>query len=240
MKVCVVTDNDFLYQTMQSIIKEDVYCDTTFDFYFSPWNVGLKKKYENEEFCPLKLSEQDDSFFSEYDLFLSLHCKQLFPASLVKNHRCINVHPGYNPYNRGWFPQVFSILNGAPAGVTIHVMDEELDHGPILYQETIEILEEDTSYDAYCKIQDLEVSMLKRYLPKIIQGLYDAFEMTSEGNVNYKADFDKLCQLDLDKVATYREIIAHLRAVSFQGYRNAYFLDKDGKKIYITVNLEKE
>ncbi len=84
---------------------------------------------------PICLKECDNSFFDKYILFISLHCKQIFPQRLTDNYRCINIHPGYNPYNRGWFPQVFSILNKNTAGVTIHEIDQELDHGPIIYQE---------------------------------------------------------------------------------------------------------
>ena len=51
----------------------------------------------------------------------------MFPVDMVRNYRCINVHPGLNPYNRGWFPQTFSLVNHFPVGVTIHEMDAHLD-----------------------------------------------------------------------------------------------------------------
>jgi methionyl-tRNA formyltransferase len=182
----------------------------------------------------------DEKFFRQYEVFLSLHCKQLFPEKLVRNHRCVNIHPGFNPYNRGWFPQVFSIINKKPVGVTIHEMDEELDHGSILYQEKIDIKLYDTSWSVYHRIQQKEVELLEKYLLDIIEKRYNKKAMLSEGNINYKSDFEKICRIDLSKQATYGEVIDLLRATTFDGYDNAYFMDDDGNKIYVNINLKKE
>src|SRR5690349_163732 len=66
------------------------------------------------------------------DVVISLHSKQIFPPGLVSGARCVNVHPGLNPFNRGWTPHVFSLVNGLPAGATIHEIDAEIDHGAII------------------------------------------------------------------------------------------------------------
>ena len=72
-------------------------------------------------------------------LIISLHCKQLFPKGLISTVKCINVHPGLNPHNRGWYPQVFSIINKRPLGATIHEIDEELDHGDVIAQKEVPV-----------------------------------------------------------------------------------------------------
>jgi methionyl-tRNA formyltransferase len=51
----------------------------------------------NDDQCVSDLKES-------YHLILSFNCKQIFPADLVSSVTCKNVHPGFNPYNRGWFP----------------------------------------------------------------------------------------------------------------------------------------
>ena len=53
----------------------------------------------------LNVHKQVSNITKNYNLVMSIHCKQLFPTELVNNVRCVNVHPGLNPYNRGWFPQ---------------------------------------------------------------------------------------------------------------------------------------
>lgn len=235
MKICVLTDNAYIFEGFSGLLSR--FPEHRFDFFYSPWNGAFTP---SEHFRPLRLREQDEDFFASYDLFLSLHSKQLFPTALVENHLCINVHPGLNPYNRGWFPQVFSILNGLPVGVTIHKMDAELDHGPILWQEELAVRAEDTSKDIYDRILAKEIEMLQQHLPDLLAGNYTLTPMPHEGNINYKADFDALCEIHRDEPATYGQVIDRLRALTHAPYENAYFVDDDGKKVYVGITLRKE
>lgn len=235
MNICIFTDNAVIYEGFCALLPR--YPEHTFDFFYSPWNKAFSPR---ENFRPLRLKEQNEKFFQGYDLFLSLHSKQLFPDALVENHLCINVHPGLNPHNRGWFPQVFSILNGLPTGVTIHKMDSELDHGPILWQEKVPLYPQDTSKDIYDRILAKELEMLDRHLTDLLAGCYTLTPMEHEGNINYKADFDALCRIDRSQPATYGQVIDHLRALTHAPYQNAYFIDEDGKKIYVSITLRKE
>lgn len=240
MKICVLTDNEFIFEQFKIIIKERKIVHQ-FDFFFSSFNKTLLEKYRDSEvFMPIRLKNENDSFFQKYDLYFSLHSKQLFPDELVNRYRCINVHPGLNPYNRGWFPQVFSILNKYPVGVTIHEMDDELDHGPIIVQQEIPIFLHDTSYDVYQRIQQLEIKLLDEHLDELISGTYKTRLPISEGNINYKADFDKLCEIDLEKTGTFGEFIDLLRATTFKKYNNAFFYNEQGEKIYVSIELQVE
>lgn len=235
MKICVLTDNAYIFEGFTALLPR--FPAHHFDFFYSPRNQAF---FPSEKFRPLGLKEQTAIFFSGYDLFLSLHSKQLFPDELVENHLCINVHPGLNPHNRGWFPQVFSILNGLPTGVTIHKMDTELDHGPILWQEEVPLYPQDTSKDVYDRILAKELQMLEKHLPDLLAGNYTLTPMESEGNINYKSDFDALCRIDRDKDASYGEVIDFLRAMTHAPHQNAYFVDEDGKKVFVGITLKKE
>ena len=235
MKICVFTDNSYIYEGFSALLPR--FTEHTFDFFYSPWNRAFSPR---ENFRPLRLKDQGRDFYESYDLFLSLHSKQLFPTELVENHLCINVHPGLNPFNRGWFPQVFSILNGLPCGVTIHKMDAELDHGPILWQEEVPLLASDTSKDIYDRILKKELELLENHLGDLLAGNYSLTPMPHEGNINYKADFDALCRIDRDEPATYGAVIDRLRALTHAPYENAYFIDDDGKKVYVGITLRKE
>ena len=57
------------------------------------------------------------------------------------------------------------------------------------------------------------------------------------GNYNSIDDFRKLCHLDLDNLATLREHIDLLRALSHGKFRNGYFIDERGQKIFIKIEL---
>ncbi|MEX1190553.1 MAG: dTDP-4-amino-4,6-dideoxyglucose formyltransferase [Brumimicrobium sp.] len=182
-----------------------------------------------------------EELVGKFDLIISIHCKQLFPEDLIREVKCINIHPGFNPYNRGWFPQVFSILNGKPVGATVHEIDEQLDHGPIIAQEEIKITKTDTSSSLYNKIIDLEIELLRDCLIPILENNYETRKPIAEGNINYKSDFNELLELDLSKKQTIGETIDLLRALTHEPYKNACFIDEDtGERIYVNVNLSKE
>ncbi len=79
---------------------------------------------------------------------------------------CINVHPSLLPKYRGASPIQTAILSGDRAtGVTIIKMDESVDHGPILYQSTLELSDKD-SFDILSKKM---FQLAAEILPKIIK-----------------------------------------------------------------------
>jgi len=226
-KTLILTDNSFA-------------CDLAFelnrlhgdiDVYQSP-NGPLK------DIPRLDVRKQTAMMISDYSLVLSIHCKQIFPKLLVSAVRCVNVHPGLNPYNRGWFPQVFSIINGLPSGVTIHEIDEELDHGLIIAQREYKIDAWDTSGSAYAKIMAIERDLVLSHFLSIRDRNYQAVAPCEEGNLNFKKDFDRLKCLDLSEYGTFGEFINRLRALTHGDFQNAYFVDASGTKVFVRISLD--
>lgn len=242
-KVLLITDNEELLSRYQKLVKAkelDASADYSFEYAFSFRNKAMKEKYAGQDWIrPVNVKTETDELVSQYDLIFSLHCKQLFPEALVRGVRCVNVHPGLNPHNRGWFPQVFSIINGLPSGATIHEIDEDLDHGGIIAQKEVKIQSWDTSLTAYNKILDAELELLDNHLESILANNYTT-SRPAEGNLNLKKDFDALCEIDLEEKGTFREHINRLRALTHGSYANAYFTDENGDKIYLKLELRRE
>ena len=188
----------------------------------------------------LDLKSYPTAIIGQYKLILSIHCKQLFPAELLSSIRCVNVHPGYNPFNRGWFPHVFSIVNGLKTGVTIHEMDEQLDHGAIIAREEYILKSWDTSASAYANILKIERKLLLKHFISIRDGEYQTISPEAEGNINYRNDYEKLKFLNLDRRGTFKEFLSQLRALSHGELKNAYFHDENGKRVFVRVVLEPE
>lgn len=174
-----------------------------------------------------------------FDLIISYHCRQLFPAEVVSQIRCINIHPGFNPYNRGWYPGVFSIANGLPAGATIHEIDEKIDNGPIIAQKQIEILPEDTSGTVYPKIIQAEYDLLDEWFMPMLTGKYETFLPKEKGNLNYKKDYYALQKLDLKETLTMKQAIDKLRALTHAPYQNAYYVDEEGDRVYVSIEVKR-
>ncbi|MCB1121739.1 MAG: dTDP-4-amino-4,6-dideoxyglucose formyltransferase [Verrucomicrobiae bacterium] len=237
MRILVLTDNQFLHESFRKIVKEWELADADFDYRFSPSNKEIRP---SPDFFPLNVKTDSNQIVDTYNLVISLHCKQLFPPELVNRVRCVNVHPGYNPHNRGWYPQVFSIINKLPLGATIHEIDVELDHGPIIDQLEVPVYSWDTSLSAYERVLEAELHLLRKQLKEIVQGTYDSHQLQEEGNINFKKDFSNLCHLNLKEKTTVGGLIDRLRATSHGDFRNSYFLDENGHRVYVRVILEKE
>lgn len=235
--VLVITDNKQLFAHLRKCTEEIE--GATFTYRCSDLtNRGFKQAIESIPAIDIRNGQGE--FVDEFELIISLHCKQLFPADLVNRVRCVNIHPGYNPFNRGWYPQVFSILNDEPLGVTIHEMDDKLDNGRIIIQERVPIYSYDTSLSAYERVVSKEKELISSHLQEIVDGSYRTTPPCDEGTLNTKTDFSNLCKLDLREVTTLGKAIDHLRALTHGSFKNAYFHDSDGKKVYVSVTLTPE
>lgn len=242
-KILVITDNTSIFSTFEEIIsKHNLTKIVNFSYACSKVSFpNFENINSNAKFSMIHVKKQVDYILQNFDLVISAHCKQIFPKELVNGVKCINIHPGYNPYNRGWYPQVFSILNNQILGATIHEIDEYLDHGAIIAQKEVAITAFDTSLSAYQKVIEAEKELLSQYIIAILQNSYATTVPKIEGNINLKADFEKLCQIDLEENLTMKQAINKLRALTHGNFKNAYFVDNQtGKKIFINITLTAE
>jgi methionyl-tRNA formyltransferase len=235
LPVLILTDNVYLAGQFRALLAaKPALATVEFEYRCSP---ASEEAMRPSGIAPLSVKQEWESFPGRYSLVISAHCKQLFPAGMVQQVRCINVHPGLNPYNRGWFPQVFSILNKLPLGATIHEIDAELDHGPIIAQKPVPVFEHDTSLTAYNRVQAAEIELLDEHLEAIISGDYASFPAHATGNLNLKKDFNKLLTIDRNEVLTFGQAIDRLRALTHGSYQNAFFYDADGRKVFVNLVL---
>jgi methionyl-tRNA formyltransferase len=241
-KILFVTDNGLLYSRIKEVILADFpNLESVFEFRRSKSSTKERlytDGIENLEVIDVKIEYQ--FIIDNYEMVISLHCKQIFPVELVKNMLCINIHPGLNPYNRGWYPQVFAIINHTKLGATIHIMDEEVDHGPIIARKEVPVESYYTSKEAYEKVLDAEVDLFKNNIQSIIDGSFTTNYPEFEGDYHSIDDFNKLCMLDMNENLTLGEAVDKLRALSHGNYKNAYFFDNKGNRIYLKIDLSKD
>jgi methionyl-tRNA formyltransferase len=235
MNIFFVTDNRLWFEYLSGWKKQRT---EVVALYCSP--AGAHRFQEDialNRISVIDLVKESRDLAKRYDVGFSCHCKQLFPESLVETLPCFNFHPGYNPYNRGWFPQVFSIINGAPAGCTLHKMDAKIDHGPIVDQIEEEINAWDTSKDVYDRLLRNEFVLFEKWIDVLLAGDIEYKIPADIGGYNSIRDFERLCEIDLDKQVSFGHAIDYLRAMTFEGYKNAFFYDKSGNKISVSIEL---
>jgi phosphoribosylglycinamide formyltransferase-1 len=72
---------------------------------------------------------------------------RLVSASFVRafENRILNIHPSLLPAFPGLDAQRQALAHGVKiTGCTVHLVDEELDHGPIILQRSVEVKDDDT------------------------------------------------------------------------------------------------
>lgn len=237
-RVLILIDNITLLENIFDIVQELKQNDIIVEYRCSYRNNNKYSFLENYGVETIDVKKDTHYLINNYDVIISYHCLQIFPPELVNNKRCVNIHPGYLPYNRGWYPQIFSIIENTSLGATIHEIDCELDNGPIIDRVEVEKNIWDTSLSLYNKIIKAELLLFKNNYLSIIYNVYKTFTVEGNFKVHYKKDFDKLCTIDLNEVATFEEFYNKLRALSHGDFKNAFFLDKSsGKKVFLKLDV---
>ena len=84
---------------------------------------------------------------------------------------CVNVHPSMLPRHRGPSPVAFTILEGdETAGVSIMLLDEGMDSGPVIAQVEEPIDPEDTTESLTDRLFRRGAKLLVESLPRFLQG----------------------------------------------------------------------
>src|SRR3989344_1993223 len=107
------------------------------------------------------------------DLIIVAAYGKIIPKEIMNIPRfgVLNVHASLLPFYRGASPISAAILNGdKETGATIMLIDEELDHGPILAQARVLIAPDDTTESLGRKMADAGVNLLIDAAQKWIDG----------------------------------------------------------------------
>ena len=83
-------------------------------------------------------------------------------------NRIVNIHPSLLPSCPGAHAVQDALDHGVTvSGVTVHFIDEEVDHGPIIYQEPVPVLADDDEGTLHARIQEVE----HRVYPRVVDAL---------------------------------------------------------------------
>ena len=96
---------------------------------------------------------------AEVDLVLLAGFDRLITRTLIEAFplRIMNIHPGLLPAFKGLRAQADALGYGVKiAGATVHFVDEQADHGPIILQGAVAIGPEDTEAEVRSRILAVE------------------------------------------------------------------------------------
>lgn len=173
------------------------------------------------------------------DLGLSIYFGYILKPEMLSifSRGVLNLHPAYLPYNRGAYPNVWSIVDGTPAGVSIHYVDAGIDTGNVISRAGVPVLPTDTGHSLYRKLEDASSKLFEETWPAIVDGYPATIPQSGdEGTYHRMSDVDQIDRIDLDAPRTARELIDLIRARTFPPYGGAYF-EENGQKIYLRLEL---
>ncbi len=148
----------------------------------------------------------------------------IFPKGIVV------VHPSLLPKYRGATPIQSAILAGEDStGTTLFVMDEKVDHGPVLTTAQVPLLDMDTYSTLADKLAEASAALLIDTLPKYVHGEITPVPQ-SETGVTYTKKFSgEDGYVDLEK----NEPVAIWRKVRALNPEPGVWTTKDGKRMKI-------
>ena len=89
-------------------------------------------------------------------------------------HRILNIHPSLLPAFPGLDAQEQAFNYGVQVtGCTVHFVDEELDHGAIIVQRTIPVLETDDAHSLADRILEEEHFAYTEAIARVVSGQYE-------------------------------------------------------------------
>ena len=133
---------------------------------------GLDREvYDRQLVQELKSRQVDLVCLAGFMRLLSAHFVREFPQ------RILNIHPSLLPAFPGMDAQKQALDYGAKiTGCTVHFVDEHLDHGAIILQKTVPVLDSDDVHTLSARILEQEHSAYSEAIGLILSGDLEVVE----------------------------------------------------------------
>lgn len=192
-----------------------------------------KKKLKILDLESLKSQTARDKIMSaSADIAIVASYGQIIPESILNAARLgfINIHPSLLPKYRGPAPIQYAILNGErTTGISVMLLDDKMDHGPIIAQEASSIALDDDYITLHNRLAQQAAKLLADALPDWILG-----NLTIRPQDEKQATYTKLLSKEDGRIfwkTNARSIIQKIRA--FTPWPSAW-TTLEGKRVKIT------
>ncbi len=127
-----------------------------------------------------------------YDFVVSFGYRHILSKDIIAKLDCpiLNLHISYLPYNRAAHPNFWSFYDNTPAGVTIHLIDDGIDTGPIIYQRYVNFDRDEITFAKTYKrlIKEIE-ALFEQNIDDILAGHWVAKPQRGAGTIHFVKDF---------------------------------------------------
>ena len=150
----------------------------------------------------------------------------------------LNLHPSLLPYNRGKHPYYWSIVEGTPFGVSIHLIDEGIDTGKCVFQKRIPVGITQTGESLYQKSVEENIALFKECYERIVTLDFTAVEQENQvATFHWAHQIQAHSTIELDRQYCAGDLLNIIRARTFRNGPSACFY-LDGKKYFVRLQIE--
>jgi len=165
-----------------------------------------------------------------YDHIFRKKDMEIFPKGII------NLHSGYLPYNRGAHPNIWSIIDNTPAGVTLHYVDEGIDTGDIIARKKVDRSLWETAGSLYNKLQDASIDLFRDTWPMIKEGIAERIPQSGPGTYHTTRDIERIKKLD---IRGHEDFFRKIMGLSHENYNNLY-MEANGSKVFLEMKVNNE
>jgi len=197
----------------------------------------LQPEKLNNDFV-LKISNQ------EWDFFVTASYGKIISQKVldIPKNGAFNVHPSLLPLYRGASPVESAILNdNRETGVTIIMMDEKMDHGPIISQEVVYFKEWPTKIEVEEKLAKVGGVLLSQTINPYLDGEIEEQDQEHEVATFTKKITKEMGQIefsDLEKSLSDEKLAREIfiKIQSLNPWPGVFFFFKnENKKIRVKI-----
>ncbi len=151
---------------------------------------------------------------------LSVHYPKILQPKTISNYyKIYNIHPGYLPWGRGFYPVFWALFDDTPAGATLHEITVGVDKGPIVEQVQVKYFPDDTGGTLHERVTKVEEQLLLKYWPMMVmQQHVPTKQQIGTGSYHSKKEFLDLKTTDVWKSFTPEKLLKLVKALTYPGY----------------------
>ena len=156
----------------------------------------------------------------------------VLPEEIIKKFSggILNLHASLLPIGRGADPIPWSVVNKLAQGISLHLIDSQLDSGDIIFQKEISTSIDMSAGDIYEIAMKELMSEFEINFPKWIEGqLIPKQQKTLDISLNKSKDMKRLQIIDENQVGTFGDFVRQIQATTFSDGRRPLFKDSMGK-----------
>ncbi len=246
MDICLLVSGGLGFQILADVYAQDLYNIVAV---FTDKNSEVIISFCDECSLPCFAGNPRKGAASEFiqtiscEILLSVNYLFIIEKDLIQLPKkiAINIHGSLLPKYRGRTPHVWAIINGEKeTGITVHVIDEEVDNGGIIKQVSIPIREDDTGADILRRFKTLYPVLVKEVLEEIsnnkytvipqdiTKGTYFGKRTPNDGKINWNWSKERIRNWIRAQAKPYpgaftfckdKKVVIHKAILTEMGYR---------------------